>query len=214
MNFEDLARQLRKPEGEAGIAVGENMNKGNAGMYQLVLSQMDIQNQDHILEIGFGNGKHIADFLQKGQGVFYAGIDFSETMVDACVNFNNPLIVEDKIEIQNATVSDIPYPDAFFDKVFTTNTIYFWPEPQSDMKELYRVIKNGGKIFIGIRPRSSMEKLPFVKHGFTTYEFEDVKLLMLCAGFKNISYTLQDESPLKMGEVEFEIQSMCVVGVK
>src|SRR5690349_11633365 len=76
-----LACQLRHPEGELGIKVGENMNKGNRLMNVETIRQLQVADNDNILEIGMGNGFFVKDILGAAENVRYSGCDFSETMI-------------------------------------------------------------------------------------------------------------------------------------
>jgi SAM-dependent methyltransferase len=56
------------------------------------------------------------------------------------------------IEI-DAAVGDmrhIPYPDNYFDYVYTMGTIEHIPRPQDAMAEIFRVLKSGGRAVIGV----------------------------------------------------------------
>lgn len=214
MDLKEFAKQLRKPEGEAGIGVGKNMNEGNARLYELVYSLMDIGNNERILELGFGNGKFIPDLLNKGNNLFYAGIDFSETMVKEALLYNHALLQAGSAQIREGNISAIPYENGSFDKVFTINTLYFWPSPLENMKEVGRVLKTGGYAYLGIRPKSVMNKIPFVQHGFELYEPEDAKALMEAAGFTDVTYEVRDEPPLSIQGIEIPIQGACIMGTK
>lgn len=214
MEIKDLAKQLRKPEGEAGITTGINMNKGNAPMYELTFSLMDFADNEHMLEIGFGNGKFIPDLLLKALNVHYTGIDFSETMVKEASASNQSLIESGMVEIKNASISAIPYPDESFDKAFTINTIYFWESPEHDMGEIYRVLKKGGSAFICFRPSQIIQQLTFDKHGFTPYDVKSVIELMAKAGFTNITHRQQDEAIFNWQGTEIQMKGICVKGTK
>lgn len=69
-----------------------------------------------------------------------------------------------------ASSSDkMPFADNSFDKVFCINVIYFWEQPAEHLKEIYRVLKPGGKFYTTIRSKESMAEMPFTKYGFNMY---------------------------------------------
>jgi ubiquinone/menaquinone biosynthesis C-methylase UbiE len=47
----------------------------------------------------------------------------------------------------------IPYPDQRFDKAFAVHVIYFWPQPQQELREIRRVLRPGGLLVLGHRPK-------------------------------------------------------------
>jgi hypothetical protein len=53
----EMAQLLGKPEGEAGSALGEMLNRTNASVTEAVYQRLHFKPGDHVLEIGFGNGK-------------------------------------------------------------------------------------------------------------------------------------------------------------
>lgn len=177
--LQELAKQLRCPDGENGIKVGEMMNFTNSNIITKSIESLDLQNNDKILEIGPGNGSHVKDILTSST-TEYHGIDISETMVTEAQKLNSGL--------KNAFfhLSDgnhITFEANIFDKIFTTNTIYFWQHPQAYSDEIARVLKSGGIVSIGFIPKSTMEKIPFAKFGFVLYDVETVTRLLEISGF-------------------------------
>jgi ubiquinone/menaquinone biosynthesis C-methylase UbiE len=45
-------------------------------------------------------------------------------------------------------VSQIPWEDGAFDLVTAFETVYFWPDFEGGLKEVRRVLKPGGTLFI------------------------------------------------------------------
>jgi SAM-dependent methyltransferase len=45
-------------------------------------------------------------------------------------------------------VSALPFPDDKFDLVSAVETQYYWPDLASDMREILRVLKPGGKLIV------------------------------------------------------------------
>lgn len=214
MEAQDLAKQLRKPEGETGLKVGDNMNTGNGVMNRMVFNFLNVRPGDKILEIGFGNGKLIPVLLNGVPDVFYAGIDYSQDMVNEALKFNHELVKNGQAEIQQGDFTAIPYPDNSFNKVCTINTIYFLDNPLSGLKEVFRVLQPAGEIFLGIRPKWSVSHLDFTQHGFTFYSEDEAEELLKKAGFVHVHHSLKDE-----GETEFQGKkvtwySACIMGSK
>lgn len=198
-----IAAQLRQPSGELGKQVAEWMNEGNAALYQMVFEQMAMASGDYVLEIGFGNGKHLGEVAALVTEGFVAGIDFSDDMVREATQRNQQWIGRGNVEIKPGNVSAIPYPDHQFDKVYTLNTIYFWEHPSVAAREIYRVLKPGGTAYIGLRTAEKMKKLPFTQHGFTLYRETDVTNLLQQSGFANSGSAYRDDP---------QFDCLCVMG--
>lgn len=200
-----LARNLRQPKGFLGKLVGILMNKGNDYMNRFTLRLVNAQRGDHVLEIGFGNGKYIKEIATEIQEGFVAGVDFSETMVKVARKRNKAFIEKGMVDIKLGEVNKIAFDTNSFDKVFTVNTIYFWPSPEAGLEEVYRVIKPGGKLVIAFRSKEKMEKLDFTRNGFRLFEPTEVVQLVQKAGFKEVSLKSSEDKQLDVN---------CVTGVK
>lgn len=171
----ELAGQLRCPSGERGIVIAQNMDFTNANLIARTIESLDIENNQHVLEIGPGNAAHVWKVLEKASGVNYQGIDISETMIAEAEKLNEGVA---NVFFRLTDGKTIPFEDGRFDKVFTTNTIYFWEDPKEYTQEIARALKPDGVLSIGFIPKRVMEHIPFSKHGFTLYEENMVKSLL------------------------------------
>jgi ubiquinone/menaquinone biosynthesis C-methylase UbiE len=169
-----VAAQLRKPEGEMGIEVGERMNTGNLYMNQYVIDVLRQGTIGNVLEIGMGNGFFIEEILDIDASIHYTGCDYSETMVAEATRMNQQFIDEDKVQFDLSAADKLPYADQIFDTVFTVNTIYFWDDSATELSEICRVLKPNGRFIIAVRPRHSMKDYPFVKYGFTMFSRDEL----------------------------------------
>lgn len=192
IDFKEVASQLRKPDGEFGKVVAHKMNEGNKVITDLTYNSISKFNGVRILEIGFGNGFFIPELLKKGHEKI-CGIDYSELMHKEASEFLSHLIKEEKVELKSASASAIPYPDNYFDKICSINTIYFWDDIEKIIEELDRVLKSGGYLSIGFRSKERMKDLEFSKHGFNLYSIDDVENLFVSRGFKHVQTEVVDE---------------------
>lgn len=199
--LEQMAQQLRCPDGKNGIEVAEMMNYTNSNIITKAITSLQIKDNDIILEIGPGNGSHVKDIVSKGNNISYYGVDISETMVAEAGRINGGFA--DVI----FTLSDrdtIPFEDNYFDKVFTVNTIYFWKNSKNYAKEIYRVLKPGGMLSIGFIPKSTMQYIPFAKYGFTLYDVESVNSILKYCGFTDSTAITETELVKSNSEEDIE----------
>lgn len=181
-----FAGQLRRPQGLLGRFIGRKMAGQNKESNDWTVSLLDIQPNDHVLEVGFGPGLAIKSAAQLASDGFVAGIDFSETMVKQASKLNFQGIESGRIELKNADVSSIPYNSEAFDKVFAVNIIYLWPDLVSTVQELRRVLRPGGLLALYLAPLELVNKLGLRRSRlFTIHEVDDVVRVLREAGFTN-----------------------------
>ncbi|AEE49444.1 class I SAM-dependent methyltransferase [Haliscomenobacter hydrossis] len=206
-----IAAQLRKPSGVFAKQVGKRMNESNRLLYELVLQHLDVQAGNQVLEIGFGNGKFFKDVLLKAEQLKLYGLDFSEQMAQEARKNNTDLIQKGVLDVQMGSSEKLPYNAEMFDAVFCINVIYFWESPATHLQEIRRVLKPGGKFYIGVRPKSVLEKLPFAEHGFHLRDTPEIEAMLQQNGFSLLNTHQQTEPPVTMYGATYDMQGMCMV---
>jgi len=182
-DLKNIAKQLSCPAGEHGIKTGEMMHASNLGMISSAIDALNLQNNDSILEIGHGNGGHIAQLLSKAENLRYFGADISATMIAEAKKINAELLNKGQIHFQLTNGIHLPFADEQFDKAFTVNTIYFWENPLEYLKEIRNILTPAGIFSLGFADKTFMQNLPFTAYGFTLYDVETVTELFEKAGF-------------------------------
>jgi arsenite methyltransferase len=192
-----LAAQLRQPSGLFGkIVMGDLLNQHNEKMNNFAVEMLDVQPTDRVLDIGFGGGVTIERMLKTiDTGKIY-GVDFSQEMVEKAKQKFKSAIESDQVSIEFADVQALPFEENTFDKVCTVNTIYFWNEPLASLQEIKRVMKDGGRLVVGIRSADKMKDLPVTQYNFRLYDPAAVRDLLIEAGFNNISIECREDLKL------------------
>lgn len=203
--LQEIARQLRKPDGDFGMQIGNLMNDANLLMNQFAIETVNPSKGDKILEIGMGNGLFVKDILSKEPSVNYTGLDFSDVMITEARKINSEWINKKRASFTQADASNMPFDDDSFNKIFTVNTLYFWEDPDATLKEIARVLQPDGYFFQVFRPKTSMEQFPFTKYGFKMYQMDEVKEL-----FEKNNFTINDtfikKEPMQPGDEEVGIK--------
>ena len=150
-----LIAQFGRPTGFGGKVAGTIMayRPSNRERNAWTVSLLDIRREDRILEIGFGPGVAIQQVSKIAIGGFIAGIDHSEMMVRQARKRNAAAIRQGRVDLQLASVSNLPAFDEPFDKIFAANSMQFWPEPVRNLAELRRLLKPAGRIAVTFQPR-------------------------------------------------------------
>lgn len=178
-----IAEQLRQPSGTLMEETALQMNEANGATNLAALKMLDISESDHILEVGPGNGKFVADILKQGSGVRYLGIDWSEEIVAAANTLNTDFISSGRASFKSGTSASLPCKNGEFDKALSVHTIYFWDEPQVHLSEIKRVLVPGGKFCLVFGDRAFMQNLSFTNYGFRLYDEKDACEQLAAAGF-------------------------------
>ncbi len=199
--LEELARQLRQPEGPKGVEIADMMHATNIGMTRHAIEMLNIAPDDHVLELGHGNAAHLGDLLSLQPGLKYTGLDIAPLMKEEAERHNPAFVGNQQASFRLYDGRNLPFPDRSFDKIFTVNTIYFWEDPQYLLSELYRILKPGGRLAITFALESFMQTLPFTSFGFDLYGEQKFDRLIETGDFKVTGKFSQTEKVLtKSGE--------------
>jgi SAM-dependent methyltransferase len=143
-----LLRQCRKPWGWLGRFYIWLMNLQHAGVTSWGLSHVRVEPRFAVLDVGCGGGKAVERLAVVASEGKVCGIDYSPASVAAARSRNKRAIAAGKVNIQQASVSKLPFDDSSFDLVSAIETHYYWPEPVADLREILRVLKPGGRLVV------------------------------------------------------------------
>ena len=101
-----------------------------------------------ILDIGCGGGGTVHKLAKIATNGKVYGIDFSDESVMVSRMTNKQFVQMGRVEIQQSSVSCLPFSDNNFDLVTAVNTHNYWPDLVTDMQEILRVLKPSGKLII------------------------------------------------------------------
>ncbi|HXW57504.1 MAG TPA: class I SAM-dependent methyltransferase [Candidatus Cybelea sp.] len=112
------------------------------------MSHIVIEKHYTILDVGCGGGRTLNKLAESAsQGKAY-GVDHSEESVAASRRTNAHWIDLGRAEVRHGSVSALPFPDGMFDLVTAIETHFWWSNLPADMREIFRVLKAGGKLTV------------------------------------------------------------------
>jgi ubiquinone/menaquinone biosynthesis C-methylase UbiE len=167
------------------------MNMSHSSVTDWGLKHVLIEKHFTILDVGCGGGRTIQKLAAMATEGMVWGVDYAEGSVAASRAANRQLIKVGRVEIQQASVSQLPFPDDKFDLVTAVETQYYWPNLVKDMQEILRVLKPGGTLIIIAESykHGRYDKLqqPIMKLlGSTELGVDEQKELFSTAGYKDI----------------------------
>lgn len=184
-------KQFSKPEGMLGHLAGWIMAGKNKPRIRWGIEKLQPQTQHSVLEIGFGPGLFIEIMTeeQKHQGPIN-GIEISEVMFGHASRRNKQAIKDKQVQLQMASVEALPFTDKYFDRIYTSNTNMFWPNPVENFREIRRVLKDDGRFVLTLQPRWLREDEAIKA------EAEKIKQQMVEAGFQILDTDFKPMQPM------------------
>lgn len=174
-----FGRQLRHPSGWFGrFWIAPLLNSGNRKLLDASLKCLDARAAERVADIGFGGGYSIDQLIPLVKPERPIGVEVSEMMVDL-----GGEKWDDKVEMYLAAVSEMPLSEGSLDAVLTVNTIYFWSDPVTALKEIRRVLKPEGRLVLAVGKAWAMRLSPITWFSFRLYSEKQLRALLEKAGF-------------------------------
>ncbi len=189
MEREEYLQNARFPKGAQGKEVLDGMRESHGPVTGWTLALLAPSPSDVILDIGCGGGralKRLSPLVPAGR---LFGVDYSETAVQCTKEENAADVASGKLTVVQGSVSALPFADNTFDKIFSIESYYFWPDLENDVKEILRVLKPGGTVFIAADIHDR-EGLPAeVQYNIRTLHMTNLTFAQFHAVLANAGYT-------------------------
>lgn len=143
-----LEKQGAKPTGLIGKIIGRLMNKFHTSIYTDYFNTKDIPDNFRILDIGCGGGKFLNYLSQRSDGFYLWGIDHSKEMIDLSSQLNSEVVKKGRLKFLCVSVSNIEIENSSIDLVTAFETIQFWPDIDTALSEIFRILYKGGRFLI------------------------------------------------------------------
>jgi ubiquinone/menaquinone biosynthesis C-methylase UbiE len=185
----DVRAQFGCPTGRLGAVVGWLMAIKNGGRSDRVLAYLAAGAGDRVLEVGFGPGVDVARVAARA--AFVGGIDMSAVMIGQASRRNRAAIHDGRVVLKQATMPEIPFEPASFDKAFSINSYQFWREKAPALASIRRVVRPGGRVVVAVQPRNKG-----ATDATARAVGEEIAGAMREAGYSNVRTVIEPTSPV------------------
>ncbi len=180
-----LVSQLGRPRGPLGRALARRMNGSNLKLSKHALAQLQLQENNVAIEVGFGGGLALPLLLEAvGSNGRVIGVDRSQDMLDDAEDAFEAAISTARLDLFLGELPAWPVGLPLADGILAVNVLYFWTEPQASLRTLAAALKPGGRLSLGFRPPEVAKAMGLDKAGFNTAEAEAVLGWMKEAGLE------------------------------
>lgn len=154
-----IAEHARNARGLLGRLIAFIMAHETWSQNVRVMDALGIEQGDHVLDIGCGHGRSLAELAARAPRGRVVGIDPSELMVGIATQRNRRLIDAARVDVVLSSGESLPFPDATFDKAQCVHVLYFWKDIEASLREIARVLKPGGRLGLLFRTNANQKAI-------------------------------------------------------
>ena len=164
-------------------------------IYRRVSKVLNLQPEDDLVEVACGGGHFLKNYTSHVHSV--VGLDLSDIQVKMAKRKLRRRILAGTAEIVKGDASQLPWEDNRFSVATTMGSFIGFPKPLESLKEMYRVLRPGGRAIVSIEFNAEDGKdhsNEIKKYGMWIWTEDEVRTMMKEAGFSGISITY-DKGP-------------------
>ena len=143
-----LTLQARKPTGYVGKVITKIWSGYFRDLSEWTFSLVDIDEQNTILDVGFGGGANIKYIKEHNNECVVYGVDISDEAVNTATELNQKYVDSGEAILSVDDVSCLPFEDELFDLIVATQTHIYWEELEKGLLECRRALKQNGTLLI------------------------------------------------------------------
>ena len=178
------------PRGFSGKIALFFMNRGHRNIYENMNKALVLKPDDDLLEVACGNGYFLRKYASHVNSV--AGLDISELCIDMSIRNNRDRVKNGTAKFMHGDASKLPWEDGIFSVVTSMGSFSMFPSSLDSLKEMYRVLRPGGRVVIGIEWNAEDGKdhsKEIEKYGYQIRSEDEVKTMLQDAGFTEVAFT-------------------------
>lgn len=190
------------PENYIDVIYGEDSKPFTSYPFvftKYLFNRYEINKGSKLLDVGCGRGEFLNGFIEAG--VEGHGVDFTDAATKAC-----PKGIIKQADIEN---NGLPYPDNFFDVVFSKSVIEHFHNPDILIKEIHRCLKPGG-LAITLAPAWEYNyRIYFEDYTHRTpFMISSLNDILLMHGFNQVNVSFFKQLPILWGRLYWVLNPM------
>jgi len=187
-----VARQFGHPRGVLGRIVGRGMVRSNGDFSRWTIGELRRHLTwvpTRIVELGPGPGVGLEELLGAFPDAKVWGVDPSREMLGLSRQRNAAAAEGGRLALLEGGVASL-VEVAPVDIVAANHVLYFWQEPEAELRRIRGSLRSGGLLAIGYQLRQNMPAMAqkqFPQQGYRLYGTnEEVNALLRSAGFAEV----------------------------
>lgn len=188
MSDQKKRTQFLFPRGFTGNIVLLFMNMGHRSVYANTARILELRPEDDFLEVACGNGYFIRKYASHVHSI--AALDLSELSVKLATRKNKDRVAAGTAEFVQGDASQLPWEDNRFSVTTAMASFPMLPKPLETLKEIYRVLRPGGRAVVSIEWNAEDGKdhsRDTKKYGYRIWTEDDVRNMFKGVGFADVS---------------------------
>jgi demethylmenaquinone methyltransferase/2-methoxy-6-polyprenyl-1,4-benzoquinol methylase len=163
----------------------------NEAMRDDALEWFAIDETDRVLDVGCGTGFATEGLLQHTDTVH--GLDQSRHQMEKAFG---KFGARDRVRFYRGDAERLPFADDSFDKIWSSGSIEYWPNPVDALAEFRRVVKPGGRVLVVGPDYPDTPLFQRLADAIMLFYGEDAAQRMFeAAGFVDIEHHIQQNAP-------------------
>jgi SAM-dependent methyltransferase len=181
----------RKPSGWIGQLFYRNP-KPHYRSFQLVLEKLNLTAEDAFLDVCCGGGTLLQMALQTVSRA--SGLDYSPDMLALSRENNAAALAGGRLDLRQGDAESLPWDNGSFDAVANANALIFIPHPLEFFREIFRVLKPGGRFVLVTAAKRKFAPLLYGPWypALKLYSNDELAGMLRSAGFTAVEVRIMD----------------------
>ena len=150
--MEDPLKKAKEKAAASYNAAADHFDDEPLGFWDLIgkrtITNLKLQAGAKVLDVGCGTGASALPAAQAvGKNGFVVGVDLASRLLEQA-RTKAMAAGLDNVEFRQADMTALEYPDGNFDAVVSVFSIFFVPDMESLVRELWRMVRPGGKLAV------------------------------------------------------------------